>query len=255
MPDRWVVEAEFGRDEEEDEKSRAGSISNKNYTSAKTLNDREQRKLKLKLSVFEKEMKSVAHKMDLEQKALRQELETINPDLQKDPNEGFFVPRGTTKEQAQRLREHRRSSTQMSTRSISLKEFDKLRKERSQVARRSFEDGKVGLIPEDKAVIETNIDEVKKRGRRGALFQADLKPVSFTKMAKVNSLETRTNTSRQLQAKPEDAKRPPKKEIPGNSTLRQSRCFDLISSFSLVNVINSPINPVIRSRGSETFLR
>ncbi|KAJ8040770.1 hypothetical protein HOLleu_15166 [Holothuria leucospilota] len=200
VPERWVVEPSNGADYDEDEEGNGRKFGgklkrSKTYNSAKTLNDREQRKLKLKLSVYEKEMKSLTHKIDVEQKALRQELTTINPDLQKDPNAGFFVPRGTTKEQEERLREHRRLSSHSPTRSISLKEFDKMRKQRSEAARKTIERNKLGVIEEESNGNEASVTEARKRGRRGALFQPEMKAVSFTTMAKVAGLAARNSVS------------------------------------------------------------
>ena len=67
---------------------------NKSYVTAKTLNDREERRLLIKLNHYQKELKQATYQIDVAQRAIRRELQTINPDLMVDPNKGFFVPKG-----------------------------------------------------------------------------------------------------------------------------------------------------------------
>ncbi len=54
----------------------------KSYTTAKALNDREQRRLKVKLEFYDKEFKITSNKLNIEQAALKRELRNINPDIQ-----------------------------------------------------------------------------------------------------------------------------------------------------------------------------
>ena len=54
----------------------------KGYTTAKKLNDKEHRMLKVKLEFFDKEYKLEQHKINIEQAALKRELRNINPNIQ-----------------------------------------------------------------------------------------------------------------------------------------------------------------------------
>ncbi|XP_022105529.1 uncharacterized protein LOC110987258 [Acanthaster planci] len=186
---RWPVEPEQkGDGKKKDDKKKMKQ--SKAYSSAKTLNDREQRRLALTLDVFKKDLRAANHLVSLEQKQLRRELQTINPDIKMDPARGFFVPQGVTQEQAEMLKDNRRASVPAATRSISLAEFDEMRQKRSQRSREAFESSRV-VGPASQAQGDGDdtedgmLNRARRRGRRGAV-QMQNKPAAFTSMARVS---------------------------------------------------------------------
>ena len=81
-----ALEGEDGADQAEDGD---GSGSNKkkikqskSYTTAKTLNDREQRMLKFKLEHLDRETRLMHHRVHLQQDMLKRDLRNINPYIQ-----------------------------------------------------------------------------------------------------------------------------------------------------------------------------
>ncbi|XP_071492066.1 uncharacterized protein [Diadema antillarum] len=158
---------------------------NKSYVTAKTLNDREERRLVIKLNHYQKELKQATYQIDVAQRAIRKELISINPDLMVDPNKGFFVPKGMTQEQAELIKSRRRESmAAANTRSISLDEFTEMRRRKSEMGRQALQ-----AIQQDKPEgDETGAAVVKGRDRWKALsgiMQSN--PASFSQMAKVTA--------------------------------------------------------------------
>ncbi|XP_038067947.1 uncharacterized protein LOC119737568 [Patiria miniata] len=181
---RWPVEPEQkGDGKKKDDKKKMKQ--SKAFNSAKTMNDREQRRLALTLDVFKKDLRTATHLLSLEQKQLRRELQTINPDIKMDPAKGFFVPQGVTQEQAEMLKDNRRASVPAATRSISLAEFDEMRQKRSQKSREAFESSRATQPQGDGEDTEdAMLMRARRRGRRGAVQMPD-KPAAFTSMARV----------------------------------------------------------------------
>ncbi|XP_033636950.1 uncharacterized protein LOC117297884 [Asterias rubens] len=191
---RWPVEPEQKGDGKKAGEKKAVKQS-KAYNSAKTLNDREQRRLTVTLDVYKKNLRSTTHFINLEQKQLRRELQMINPDIQADPAKGFFCPKGVTHEQAEKLKDSRRASMPVATRSISLAEFDEMRQKRSMKSREAFESSSKipGLDGDEPSTEDDLVNRARRRGRRGALQIPD-KPTAFKSMARVNVSQSGGNT-------------------------------------------------------------
>ncbi|XP_072025812.1 uncharacterized protein [Amphiura filiformis] len=153
----------------------------KSYTTAKTLNDREQRMLRVKLEFYDKEFKVSSHKINVEQAALKRELRHINPDIQDDPDKGFFVPAGMTREEAEKLRDNKRNNAKKPTRSISLEEFDAMRRVRSEAVRKTIEALQANHIIEKAG----ENGDLQQRRKSRAIPPPKIHAVSFTTMAKV----------------------------------------------------------------------
>lgn len=203
-----ALEGEDGADQAEDGD---GSGSNKkkikqskSYTTAKTLNDREQRMLKFKLEHLDRETRLMHHRVHLQQDMLKRDLRNINPYIQDDPDKGFFVPTGMTRQEAEKLRDNKRNNAPKSRRSLSLDEFDALRKLRSDAVRKAAYE--IGENEEG--------GEKKRPTNRGVAVPPKIHAVSFSTLAKVvsNTLST-ANDSKKKRTKKESRRKDSQGEI------------------------------------------
>ncbi|XP_070562862.1 uncharacterized protein [Ptychodera flava] len=112
----------------------------RSLSKAKTLNDSEQRRLGGTIARMSREFRNHTHNLDRETDALRLQLLDLNPEFKlKDPANNIIVPRGLSREQAEKLKEGRRKSMPVITKSISLAEFDEMRAKQRQAAKEARE--------------------------------------------------------------------------------------------------------------------
>ncbi|XP_003723504.1 bromodomain-containing protein DDB_G0280777 [Strongylocentrotus purpuratus] len=187
---------------------------NKSYVTAKTLNDREERRLMIKLNHYQKELKQSTYQIDVAQRAIRRELQSINPDLMVDPNKGFFVPKGMTQEQAEVIKSKRLELQAASnTRSISLDEFTEMRKKKTEQGRQALQAIQHDSQPEE----EGDKPVIKGRDRWKALSGVlHSNPASFSQMSKVAAKQ-----HQQQQQQQQQQQEPPPATAPEDSAIRK----------------------------------
>nr|XP_054764780.1 mastermind-like protein 2 [Lytechinus pictus] len=225
-------DAEEDNSKNETSKSENKPRQNKSYVTAKTLNDREERRLQIKLNHYQKELKQSTYQIDVAQRAIRRELQSINPDLMVDPNKGFFVPKGMTQEQAELIKSKRLElQASSNTRSISLDEFTEMRRKKTEQGRQALE-----AIQQETQQEEgeggAEKPAIKGRDRWKALANVlESNPASFSQMAKVAAKQ------HQQQSQPHSQQQQQQQSPPATAPAEEMTLRKVVKMASVVNAM------------------